>query len=500
VYVPLPQIDVLCTHRRPMRREHRAMLARMCMELEEEGLCRPADGAGPLVLLSCGDGDRGGARARSRARRHADSSVEIVHVRLDGPAARGQAQRIVRGALRFAAAAGGAQAPRRGPLAAFARESPLSVVEDRCAGSPRCGICASRCPTSAIQFGAGGRPIVRASACDLCGRCVATCPRGAWGWAYAPWPALLGRLEALLATAPGPGSDEPVALLLSERARPPAPDEPRETKQPAVPWILPLELPSGTLGAGVVLRALELGAARVCAVVVRDSSAGDAGLEAAFAVAHAIGAGDALRIARSKAEALAVLGGRPSSRTAGSPASAMDARCRPDAAPIAERLWRGSAAPEPVSFRAAGAFGAAVTAHAARCTLCEDCTRACPSGALALRRDAAGVALVFDGRRCHGGCGLCARACPYKALTVCDEVRLPAGEAMLVAPRPSACPSCGAPWSGAPAVPALERRYDPRRGNDALRSFLTACPSCRRRKLAASLRTLVSPNASCSAQ
>ncbi|HEY6005611.1 MAG TPA: 4Fe-4S dicluster domain-containing protein, partial [Anaeromyxobacter sp.] len=386
-------------------------------------------------------------------------------------------------------------APRRGLLAAFAHESPLAVVEDRCSGSPGCGICVSGCPTSAIQLGAGGRPIVRASACNLCGRCVATCPRGAWSWVHAPWPALLGRLEALLSRAPGPGCEEPVALLLTERARPPAPDEASETEQPAAPWILPLELPSGTLDAGIVLRALELGAARVCAVVRRDSPEGDAGLEAAALVAEAIGAAGTVRTAGSVAEALALLGERPQARTGATPPASPDVRCRPDASRIADRLWHGSAAARPVTFRAAGAFGGAVTAHGARCTLCDECTRTCPSGALSLRRGADGVGLVFDSRRCPGGCGLCARACPYRALTAWNEVRLPAAEVVLVAPRPSHCRSCGAPWSGATAVPALERRYDARHDKAVLRSFLMECPTCRRRKLAASLRTLVNPKA-----
>jgi ferredoxin len=497
VSVPLPQIDTLCTHRRPLRPDHRAILARMCAELEKEGLCRPADGTGPLVLVSCSEDHRGAARARSHARRHADSSVEIVHVRLDTPAARHQAERIVNGALRFASQGGGAYAPRRGLLAAFARESPLSLAGDRCSGSPRCDICAGGCPTSAIQFGVSGRPIVRASACNLCGRCVATCPRGAWSWAHAPWPSLLGRLEAVLATPSA--SDEPLALLLTERVRPPAPDEARETEQPATPWILPLDVPAGALDAGIVLRALELGAAEVCAVVSDSSPAGKAGIEAVSAVARGMGSGEAVRIARTADEGVALLQKRSPAHTIPRPAAPIDARYRPEPLPIAERLWQGSAASQPVSFRGAGAFGGAVTAHAVRCTLCDECTRACPSGAIALRRDAEGVALVFDGHRCAGGCGLCARACPYKALTACDEVRLPATETVLVAARPSTCPSCGSAWSGAPAVPALERRYDARHDKTALRSFLTECPSCRRRKLATSLRTLVNPDA-CRAQ
>jgi formate hydrogenlyase subunit 6/NADH:ubiquinone oxidoreductase subunit I len=43
----------------------------------------------------------------------------------------------------------------------------------------RCGICIERCPTSAVEMGAGGAVIARPADCTYCALCDAICPQGA---------------------------------------------------------------------------------------------------------------------------------------------------------------------------------------------------------------------------------------------------------------------------------------------------------------------------------
>jgi ferredoxin len=382
--------------------------------------------------------------------------------------------------MRFAEEVGDLRGPRRGPLAVLGRP-PLEVRGLLCPGSARCHVCIESCPARALRPGADGHPTIGGGACTSCGECIARCPQGALGHAHAPWPALNARLEALLANARA----GPVALVLSERSEPPPPDGPRETAQPDVPWIMPMELPRGALGAGIVLRALELGAAAVCAVVPGDDARCAAGVEAAIALACAVGEGDRVSLARSLDEAIERLRGPLRPAHPASEPVPREPTQRPDARTIALSMWRQDESRTPRCISGPGAPGGAVAVNGDGCTLCGLCVSACPTGALAQRRERT-VALRFDSSLCPFPCGRCESACPVRALTVSPELRLPPEHVTLVA-RAGTCARCGELWPEAASVAALGPKLAPGDAPALLR-FLSTCPDCRSRALGSSLR------------
>ncbi len=57
----------------------------------------------------------------------------------------------------------------------------LGFIASRCVGADGgCGgACISVCPVSALQLGAGNKPVIDWQTCDACGRCTQACPEGA---------------------------------------------------------------------------------------------------------------------------------------------------------------------------------------------------------------------------------------------------------------------------------------------------------------------------------
>jgi len=79
------------------------------------------------------------------------------------------------------------------------------------------------------------------------------------------------------------------------------------------------------------------------------------------------------------------------------------------------------------------------------CTLCGACAIACPTSALQLRRDAAGVVLCHEPSACVA-CGRCAVECPEDALSVTravDIARLNRGSLELIRAQVEPCAACG---------------------------------------------------------
>lgn len=464
-----PRLEWRCAHRGAPRRRHLQALAALRARVGRSE-AEPPEPA-PLVLVHCGDG---GWR---RPAAGASLGCEVVHVRLEGEAALDQAAALVRAALRFAEEAGDLRGPRRGPLAALGRP-PLDVRASLCPGTGRCRICIECCPAGALRPGPGGPPAVAAGACTSCGECLVRCPAGALGQAHAPWPALNARLQSLLAGA------GPVALVPYERPEPPPPDGPRQVAQPDLPWVMPMELPRGALGAGVILRGLELGAAAVCAVVPRDDGRCEAGVVAAMALARALGQGDRVALARSLDEALE-WHRRPPRPAHPPPAPPeRDPARRPDARAIAVGMWRRDASGTPRRILGQHAPGGVAAVRGEECTLCGLCVAACPTGALSQRRERT-VALRFDSSLCPYPCGRCDSACPVRALTVSAEFRLPPEQVTLVA-RAGVCAVCGQAWPEAATIAALGPKLE---SGDApaLFRFLGSCPDCRSRALLSSL-------------
>jgi ferredoxin len=214
----------------------------------------------------------------------------------------------------------------------------------------------------------------------------------------------------------------------------------------------------------------------VCAVVPREEARCAVRIEAATALAHAVGEGERVTLARSFDEAIERLR-RPLRPVHPRPEPvAREPGQRPDARAIALCMWRRDASRTPRRITGPGAPGGAAAVNGDACTLCGLCVGACPTGALTQHRERT-VALRFDSSLCPCPCGRCESACPVGALTVSPELRLPPEQVTLVA-RAGTCASCGELWPEAASVAALGHTLVSGAAPALLR-FLSSCPGCR---------------------
>jgi Pyruvate/2-oxoacid:ferredoxin oxidoreductase delta subunit len=94
-----------------------------------------------------------------------------------------------------------------------------------------------------------------------------------------------------------------------------------------------------------------------------------------------------------------------------------------------------------------GAVGV-VSIDEAVCTMCEQCTTVCPTGALNARRHGNAIEIAFDSAICVG-CSMCVTTCPERAehaITVdrrFDVDDLTAGRHTLISGSTAMCESCG---------------------------------------------------------
>ena len=287
---------------------------------------------------------------------------------------------------------------------------PILVRPEDCAGARACSLCTTLCPTRAL---AGKPPQLDPYKCSECLACVKACP-----------------LEALTAPGTPPGMLEGLArasgariLVVAERRSGPTLSGLRPPI-PALVWLLP------TLEALSDAEAARAAAGGARLVAVGPPSPGLEALERRGLI---------LRVEDPE----------------GIPWTPME----PPPIPRGPASWplRGALEVDPE-----------------KCTLCGACARACPTGALALAQDGAGILLEWDPEKCRG-CTLCEQRCPEQAIT-CTATLAPPARARRVLARspPAACARCGRPLN----IPrALARRVQERSGAPLL------CPECRRRRM-----------------
>lgn len=115
-------------------------------------------------------------------------------------------------------------------------------------------------------------------------------------------------------------------------------------------------------------------------------------------------------------------------------------------------------APQPATLIALPAQGSPLGALAVNkdaCTLCLSCVNACPAGALQDNPNA--PQLRFIEKNCVQ-CGLCARTCPEKAISLVPQLRLDAQRkepVVLNEMQPYTCIRCGKPFGTLKAIEAM---------------------------------------------
>lgn len=418
------------------------------------------------------------------------------------------AVRMVRAALAAADGPDPATPARRRAGASLSRRALLSarastwvpVVEvdaQACLGTLRCDRCVESCPDNALRirhdvFSAA--PVVDASRCGACSRCLDVCPTNALSLDGHDPETLAQRLLALLRGADG--APVPALILACQRAVEPLH---RLGRQSGLPGWLVLEVSClGGLGSAWHLAALAAGArtlqilpcasCRDRASLTREvhftrtllGSLGD--VNAARRVGVLPDEGRRLRRAILTAgELTAVVDGtgvdrmpEPASRTSarvaawavgelqltlGAPAPGRDTRLR---------VIEGEGAPLGVLRAGQG------------CTACGVCARNCPTRALSLRPGQGGTDLVLDPAACTG-CGVCVQTCPEGVLDVIPGIDLDLlarGLTPIARAAESRCLGCGV------SLPALP---DDSRLSSMPAELAGRCPRCRQLALVASI-------------
>ena len=133
---------------------------------------------------------------------------------------------------------------------------------------------------------------------------------------------------------------------------------------------------------------------------------------------------------------------------------------------------------EPRTIRGKGAPLGALRAAERGCTACGVCARTCPTRALSLSTGLS-TQLVLDPAACTG-CGVCVGSCPEDVLEVIpgvDLALLVSGTVPIARVAVAACPDCG---ESVPALPAAAHLT-------SLPAWLSGrCPPCRQVALVAS--------------
>ena len=349
-----------------------------------------------------------------------------------------------------------------------------------------CSACIDVCSASAIssELGvAGSRSVgavgvlqqikVNPSLCVGCGTCTTVCPSGALSYTY-PRASTQGvKLKTLLGTYARSGGRNAALLLHSQNGGTRLLGDLGRAAQLDADThgvsarVLPVALwHTSSLGLEVWLTAVAYGASQVW-VLLTDEEAPQyhEALRSQMAVAQAILSGlgyqgEHLRLLHARdARDLAALDRELQAAPAqgvGRPASfAVQADKRATLALALDHLMgQALLKPERIALPAASPLGA-LAINKDACTLCLSCVNACPAGAL--QDNPQKPQLKFIEKNCVQ-CGLCAKTCPEKALTLVPQLNLmPQRQEAVVLHemQPYVCVRCHQPFGTLRAIEAM---------------------------------------------
>lgn len=440
-------------------------------------------------------------------------ALDILGARRSATERSGYAVRMVRAAVAALDAPGIARAVRRpvgGPLSRRALFSGrmttwvpvVEVATSTCLGTLRCGQCVEACPEDALQFQEnvpGASPVLDASRCGGCSLCLDVCPSGALRLDGHDPGTLAKRLQALLQG--GDGAAAPALVIACQSAAEPVH---RLGEQGGLPGWLVLELTClGGVGSAWHLAALAAGARTVqvlpCARCLDRvslsaqlrftqellASLGDVDSPQRVGILPA--GGPPLQRAVLALDGLtALVEDTGADRMPAPGAIEMPAGVTPRVAAWAVgKLQRALGKPphhrhrQSPMIQGEGAPLGVLRTTAQGCTACGVCARTCPNRALSLSPGLASTEIVLDPAACTG-CGVCVETCPEGVLDVVPGVdfdRLAGGCVPIARVAVAACPDCG---ERVPALPASTHL------GTLLAGLASRCPRCRQAALVAS--------------
>lgn len=361
-----------------------------------------------------------------------------------------------------------------------------------------CNACVDVCSAEAISSDKARQQVkVNPNLCVGCGACTTVCPTGALTYAYPRASEQGQKIRALLSTYEAAGGTAPVLLLHSQERGETLVEElgraARVGAAAGVPAnVIPLPVwHIASTGIDLWLTAVAQGAAHVALLASGEEApqyvdALEAQMQVAQALLEGLGyEGSHFSLVRAKDatdldQHLQLVTRRRGAVAKARAKFAVSAEKRTTAELALDHLVEHAPRrPESIALPAASPFGT-VLVDKDKCTLCMSCVGACPASAL--QDNQTSPQLRFVEKNCVQ-CGLCAKTCPEKAITLQPRLLLtPERKQARVVneAQPYACIRCAKPFGTLKAIEGMLGKLSghPMFQGEALQR-LKMCGDCR---------------------